>query len=115
MPNRHTFVDPEHSSFHLASCSSPKGLCTTKAASPLGGNPIQDGFGFDPFPESLCANGVMTLSSMTCPPCRPILATDNNVPQIQDFLVFGNRKIAMIQGVKLLVQPLRPTTTGYKH
>jgi hypothetical protein len=67
MPNRHTFVDPEHSSFHLASCSSPKGLCTTKAASPLGGKPIKDGFGFDPFPESLCANGVMTLSSMNLP------------------------------------------------
>src|SRR5260370_13989979 len=38
--------------------SSLKGLCTTKATSPLDGKPIKDSFGFDQIQESPSANGV---------------------------------------------------------
>jgi len=49
--------------------SSPKSLCTTKAISPLDRKPMKDSSRFDPFPEFPCASGVMTLPSMTRPPC----------------------------------------------
>jgi hypothetical protein len=48
-------------------------------------------------------------------PAWRIFVADKHVSENEDSLIFGNREITMIQGVKLLVEPLRSTTTGCKH
>ena len=60
---------------------------------PIGRKPIKDRFGFDQFQKSPSATGVDDTTANESP-CLTTFASDRNLPERQDSLVFGNREIA---------------------
>ena len=89
-------------------------MCTTRATSP-GRKADKDRLGFGRFQKFSSANGVMKLPSMTRPFClRNLCHRQERASEREVFDVQQSRHRNDSRR-KLLVQPLRSTTSGCKH